>query len=116
MRKKALLGIPLLAVLLVWWSFASAQQAGKQPAGQSGQQSGQQGAGLDVPLITPGPGWLTCPRCVNGAHVRENWKEYKVDGHPFDPHDLSGVWAASRNKGGTDAEGIFVDETPGKVV
>src|SRR5207253_10237437 len=28
--------------------------------------------GLEVPLITPGPGWKPCPRCENEAHVAED--------------------------------------------
>jgi hypothetical protein len=42
--------------------------------------------------LTPGPGWKTCPRCTNAKQLAAANKAYKVDGHPFDPHDLSGVW------------------------
>jgi hypothetical protein len=38
------------------------------------------------------PGWLTCPRCQNQDDRTAARVEYKVAGHPFDPHDLSGVW------------------------
>jgi hypothetical protein len=48
--------------------------------------------GLEVPLVTPGPGWKTCVRCENDAHVLRAREEANVDTHPFDPHDLSGVW------------------------
>src|SRR5881628_314411 len=42
--------------------------------------------------VIPGPGWKTCPRCTNPKQLAAAYKTYKVDGHPFDPHDLSGVW------------------------
>jgi len=42
--------------------------------------------------LTPGPGWKTCPRCTNNKQLAAANKTYKVDGHAFDPHDLSGVW------------------------
>ena len=48
--------------------------------------------GLEVPLITPGPGWKTCPRCENEAHIAADRAAANVDTHPFDKHDLSGVW------------------------
>jgi len=48
--------------------------------------------GLEVPLITPGPGWKPCPRCENEAHVAEDRRKANVDTRPFDRHDLSGVW------------------------
>jgi hypothetical protein len=48
--------------------------------------------GLEIPLVTPGPGWKTCPRCENDAHVQDDRKKANVDTHPFDAHDLSGVW------------------------
>jgi hypothetical protein len=42
--------------------------------------------------LTPGPGWKTCPRCTNKKQLEAAYKAYKVDGHPFDPRDLSGIW------------------------
>src|SRR5438552_10615836 len=42
--------------------------------------------------VTPGPGWKTCPRCTNNKQLAAANKTYNVEGHPFDPHDLSGVW------------------------
>ena len=48
--------------------------------------------GLNIPIVTPGPGWKTCPRCENAAHVEDDRKKANVDTHAFDPHDLSGVW------------------------
>jgi hypothetical protein len=48
--------------------------------------------GMEVPLITPGPGWKTCPRCENDAHIEDGRQKANVDTHAFDPRDLSGVW------------------------
>ena len=44
------------------------------------------------PSVPPPPGWNSCPRCQNNEDRRQARIKYKVDGHPFDPHDLSGVW------------------------
>jgi hypothetical protein len=38
------------------------------------------------------PGWKPCPRCQNNKDRVDANAKYKVDGHQFDPHDLSGVW------------------------
>jgi hypothetical protein len=48
--------------------------------------------GLEVPLVTPGPGWKTCVRCENDAHIFEARKQAAVGTRQFDPHDISGVW------------------------
>jgi hypothetical protein len=48
--------------------------------------------GLEVPLVTPGPGWKPCPRCENDAHIAEDRKKVNVDTRQFDHHDLSGIW------------------------
>src|SRR5580704_178776 len=48
--------------------------------------------GLEVPLVTPGPGWKPCPRCENPAHIADERQKMNVDTHSFDSHDLSGVW------------------------
>ncbi len=58
----------------------------------SGSAAWAQKPGLEVPLITPGPGWKPCPRCENEAHVAEDRRKANVDTRPFDRHDLSGVW------------------------
>src|SRR5581483_7077022 len=64
----------------------------------SGQNSFGKGGSETQPLkeVTPGPGWKTCSRCENKKQFEAANREYRVDGHPFDPHDLSGVWG---NKG-----------------
>jgi hypothetical protein len=48
--------------------------------------------GTEVPEVTAGPGWKTCPRCQNNGHIAAARIKYKVDGHPFNAKDLSGVW------------------------
>ena len=59
------------------------------------------------PEVTPGPGWKTCPRCQNQDHV-DAWQErLDVEGHPFDPNDLSGVWYNDDDQG---IGGIFLDQ------
>ncbi len=75
MRKLVIVGVALLAGLLSPGRVAWAQKPG-----------------LEVPIVTPGPGWKTCPRCENEAHVADDRKKANVDTHPFDPHDISGVW------------------------
>ncbi len=37
-------------------------------------------------------GWLPCPRCQSPQDRERAREEHDVDGHPFDPHDLSGIW------------------------
>src|SRR5437870_12330231 len=71
----------LAALLLVSAPAAFAQKLviGKEP-------------GIEVPEVTAGPGWKTCPRCQNNGHIKAAHEKYKVDGHPFNPHDLSGIW------------------------
>ncbi|HYR83847.1 MAG TPA: hypothetical protein VE422_07195 [Terriglobia bacterium] len=44
------------------------------------------------PSIPPPPGWGNCPRCQNNQDRTNAWSDYKVDTHPFNPKDLSGVW------------------------
>jgi hypothetical protein len=42
--------------------------------------------------LIPGPGWKTCPRCTNDLQLEAANERYEVEGHPFDPRDLAGVW------------------------
>jgi hypothetical protein len=48
--------------------------------------------GLEIPILTPGPGWKTCPRCENDAHIDDAREKANVDTRPFNSHDLTGVW------------------------
>ena len=40
-------------------------------------------------------GWSQCPRCQNNRDRQAANAKYKVEGHAFDPKDLSGVWGFS---------------------
>jgi hypothetical protein len=41
----------------------------------------------------PAPeGWGKCPRCENNKDRADLNAKYKVEGHPFNPHDLTGIW------------------------
>jgi hypothetical protein len=49
-----------------------------------------------APGSVPAPeGWKQCPRCQNNNDRAAAKAAYKVDGHPFNPKDLSGVWGYS---------------------
>ncbi len=93
MRKFATVGIVLSATLLTLKPVASAQQ------GAPGQNADAKPPrpGLEVPLVTPGPGWKVCPRCENEGYIAEDRKKAKVDTRPFDAHDISGVWSDNPN-------------------
>lgn len=82
MRNIAILAALSLSALLMMSPGTRAQQS--QPTVPH--------PGLEIPLVTPGPGWKTCPRCENQAHVDDDRKKASVDTHTFDPHDISGVW------------------------
>ncbi len=88
MRKFFTVSIAGLAVLVAVLPASMKGQA-------RGQQPEQRRAGADIsttPEVTAGPGWKTAPRAQSPANFRAARIKYKVDGHPFDPHDLSGVW------------------------
>jgi hypothetical protein len=41
----------------------------------------------------PAPvGWAQCPRCQNNKDRADAKAKYKVEGHAFNAHDISGVW------------------------
>jgi len=69
MRNRVIVSIVVLAVALAFSSVASAQTAAKST-----------------------PTWLKCPRCQNNQEIRDSREKYKVDTHPFNAHDLSGIW------------------------
>jgi hypothetical protein len=47
--------------------------------------------GREIPEVTPGPGWKTCPRCQNPDQFAASLEAHKP-AQPFNPRDLSGVW------------------------
>ena len=89
MRKFA---IVLSATLLTVRPVASAQQGVPDQAAPKPPRPG-----LEVPLVTPGPGWKACPRCENEGHISQDREKAKVDTRPFDAHDISGVWSGNPN-------------------
>ena len=46
------------------------------------------------------PGWKQCPRCQNNKDRVDDKAKYKVDGHAFNPKDLTGVWGFSTGQYG----------------
>src|SRR4051812_27805670 len=77
-----------LATVLAWSTAAFAQEGVNRP--------GQYGGGNDhtaaIPSLPPPPGWKACPRCQNQKDRIDSNEKYKVAGHAFNAHDLSGVW------------------------
>ena len=54
--------------------------------------AGMAQAGASIPAPE---GWRQCPRCQNNKDRVAANEKFKVDGHAFNPHDLSGVWGYS---------------------
>jgi len=86
MRSFAIVGLVFVAALLPFESAALAQQ---------NANPGAEKPGLEVPLITPGPGWKPCPRCKNEAYAAADRKKENVDTRPFDKHNITGVWSGT---------------------
>src|SRR5438093_9236440 len=82
MRKRIIVSILALGVL----GFSSVAWA--QNRGGFGSASATQ----PKKELIPAPGWKTCPRCTNNEQLAAANKEYKVEGHAFNPKDLTGVW------------------------
>src|SRR5438034_11832394 len=61
-----------------------------------GQSAGELDKRIDhtaaQPSAKPPDGWGQCPRCQNNTDRAEAWAKSGGDNHPFDPHDLSGIW------------------------
>jgi hypothetical protein len=85
MRNLAIVSIVLLTTLLALTRVASAQQ------GAPGQTADAKPPkpGLEVPLVTPGPGWKACAHCENEAYAAEDRKKANVDTRPFNARDIS---------------------------
>jgi len=90
MRNFAIVSLVVLATLLTLGPITSAQQGSPDQSAPKPPRPG-----LEVPLITPGPGWKACPRCENEGYMAEDRKKAKVDTRPFDVHDISGVWSGN---------------------
>src|SRR5437867_4905201 len=84
MKNRIIFIIALVAVLALS-SYAFAQRG----QGQNGPNAPAAAGPASIPFP---PGWKPCPRCQNNEDRRQDTIKYKVQGHPFDPHDLTGVW------------------------
>ncbi len=87
--------VTLAAVAAVPWA-ASAQAPGRTPERPV------------VASVPSPPGWSTCPRCQNESDRREANARLKVEGHAFNPRDLSGIWYGGEGGGGK----LFADPPP----
>src|SRR6266404_1565934 len=101
MRKRIIVSAISLAWLALatvltfsWAKIGQAQARGQQDQAQAGRGRGgvEGGAESTTPSVPAPPGWKPCPRCQNNADRKAANEKYKVEGHPFDPHDFSGVW------------------------
>jgi len=88
MNTRIILIVAFVAVLVL--STAALAQGGQGRNETNGQASAAAAKGQ--PSIPFPPGWKPCPRCQNNEDRREDIVKYKVTGHAFDPHDLTGVW------------------------
>src|SRR2546421_9123696 len=92
MRNRIILSVVALTGLLAfsWIVFAQGNgQPQARPANQFGGGADHTGA---VPSVPPPEGWKACPRCQNQKDRTDATAKYKVEGHPFNAHDISGVW------------------------
>jgi hypothetical protein len=87
MRNFAIVSMALLATL-TFRPVAFAQQGAAVQANDAKPAR----PGLEVPLVTPGPGWKACAHCENEAYAARDREKANVDKRPFDAHDISGVW------------------------
>jgi len=92
MRRLAIASVVFWGMLHALSPTASAQQ--KAPEETVTSQPPR--PGLEVPLVTPGPGWKACAHCENEAYKTEDRKKANVDTRPFNVHDISGVWSGNR--------------------
>jgi hypothetical protein len=77
--------ISMLALVMLGFSSLGSAQEGTFGRGQTETQPDQE--------LIPGPGWKTCPRCQNEKQFAAGNALHKVEGHAFNPRDLSGVWS-----------------------
>ena len=76
MRNRIIVSIVALAGVVSLSSAAPAQAQGQEV----------------IPSVPPPAGWKSCPRCQNQKDRTDANIKYKVEGHTFNPRDLSGVW------------------------
>src|SRR5437868_8268047 len=88
MRSRILVVIMASAMVLAFSSVLTAQQPG------GNRNNGANEAGhIALPSNPPPEGWHNCPRCDNNEDRAKAWTAMKIDGHAFNPKDLSGVWS-----------------------
>src|SRR5712691_5257052 len=81
------------AIMFSWAKVGQAQARGQQAQAQGVRaRGGGQAEEEAAPSVPAPPGWKPCPRCQNNADRKAANEKYKVDGHPFDAHDFTGVW------------------------
>lgn len=86
-----------LSVLLVLTTAGSAVAQQKPISAKDFDRPGR-----ELPEVTPGPGWKTCPHCQNEDQLSASIEKVGAD-RPAKPRDLSGIWS------GGDAGGIDLD-------
>ena len=102
MRKRvAMLAIALIGTVLATGPSVLAQRNSKMPK-----------PGVEVPLVTPGPGWKACPRCMNDGHIATAREKANVDKRPFNRRDISGIWSGDLVDLGGNGTPIDVDTAP----
>ena len=68
--------------------------------------------GLEVPVVVPGPGWKTCPRCKNDDRAAADRAKAQVDTHKFDPRDITGVWSGTPSDLGANGTTLNIKGVP----
>ena len=101
MRNIVIVSVVLLAAVLAFG-----------PVGLAQRQSTMPKPGLEVPLVTPGPGWKACPRCKNDGYAAEDRKKANVDTRKFDAHDISGVWSGDLDDLGANGTPLNENAAP----
>src|SRR4051812_28869116 len=126
MRKRIIVGAISLAWLALatglmfsWAKTGQAQARGAQAQAGRGRGGVEGAAETANPSVPAPPGWKPCPRCQNNEDRKAANEKYKVEGHPFDPHDFSGVWGFNgtgqlgnrfgRGTGGIDYMALLTD-------
>jgi len=77
--------LAILMALIASFTFSTPGWA------QGGNRQGV-AAEPEVPSAPFPDGWKLCPRCQNNADRARINRELKVEGHAFNPRDLTGVW------------------------
>jgi hypothetical protein len=101
MRNIVIITFMLSLSLLAFRSVALAQRESKVAK-----------PGVEVPVVTPGPGWKPCPRCLNDGYAAAERSKEKVDTRKFNPHDISGVWSGDLGDLGGNGTPLDIKAAP----